>query len=205
LGAGSSVGENTVLVARVSIYPGVSVGKRCIVHAGAVLGSDGFGLARDGARWVKLPQLGSLRVGDDVEVGANTTIDRGAMDDTVVEDGVKLDNQIHIGHNVSIGAHTAMAACVGIAGSTRIGRGCAIGGGSCIAGHIELCEGVQIAAMSGVSRSLREPGIYASGIAVEPVEKWRRNSARFRHLDKLARRVKALESRLASLGEDEDG
>ena len=205
LGQGSHIGEDTLLLARVSVYPGVTLGKRCVVHAGAVLGSDGFGLAQDGERWVKVPQLGSLRIGDDVEIGANTTIDRGAMDDTVVDDGVKLDNQIHIGHNVVIGANTVMAACVAVAGSTRIGRGCAIGGGTCIAGHIELSDGVHLGAMSGVSKSLREPGAYASGIAVEPVEKWRRNSVRFRHLDELARRVKALEARLARLDEDEDG
>jgi len=203
LGAECRIGEDTVLMARVSVYPGVTLGRRCLVHAGAVLGSDGFGLARDGDRWIKIPQLGSLSIGDDVEIGANTTIDRGAMDDTIVEEGVKLDNQIQIGHNVFIGANTAIAGCAGVAGSTRIGRGCTIGGGACVAGHIEIADAVHVGGMAGVSKSLHEPGAYASGTLVEPLVNWRRNSARFRHLDELARRVRKLEARLDELDDDE--
>lgn len=202
---GASVGEGTRLVARVVLCEGVRVGRRCLLHPGVVVGSDGFGLAREGERWRKVPQLGGVVVGDDVEIGSNTTIDRGALGDTVIEDGVKLDNQIQVAHNVRIGAHTAIAGCVGIAGSARIGRGCRIGGGAGIAGHIEIADGTVITAMSLVAHSIREPGVYSSGVPLQENRSWRRNAARFARLDRLARRVRALERRLGlSGGEDEE-
>jgi UDP-3-O-[3-hydroxymyristoyl] glucosamine N-acyltransferase len=187
LGAGSH------LVARVTLCRGVRLGQRVLVHPGAVIGSDGFGLANDAGRWVKIPQLGSVVIGDEVEIGANTTIDRGALDDTVLEEGVKLDNQVQVGHNVRIGAHTAVAGCVGIAGSARIGRYCAIGGGAGIGGHIDIVDHVQITAMSMVAKSITEPGVYSSGLPVEPNRVWNKISARLRRIDELARRLTALE------------
>ncbi len=193
---GAVVGEGTRLVANVTLCHGVRVGRRCLLHPGVVVGSDGFGFARAGERWEKVPQLGSVVIGDDVEIGANTTIDRGALDDTIIEDGVKLDNQIQVAHNVVIGAHTAIAGCVGIAGSARIGRGCMIGGGAGIAGHIEIADGTVITAMSLVSHSIREPGVYSSGVPLQANREWRRNAARFAQLDRLARRLRRLERRL---------
>jgi beta-hydroxyacyl-ACP dehydratase FabZ len=155
-----------------------------LVHPGAVIGSDGFGLAldRDG-RWLKVPQLGGVQIGDDVEIGANTTIDRGALEDTVIEDGVKLDNQIQVAHNVRIGAHSALAGCVGIAGSARIGRHCMLGGGVGVAGHLEIADRVQITGMSLVAQSITQPGAYSSGLTVEPNRLWNKISARLRRLD----------------------
>jgi UDP-3-O-[3-hydroxymyristoyl] glucosamine N-acyltransferase len=191
--AGAVLGADTRLVAQVSVGPGVRVGERTLVHPGVVLGADGFGLANDGGRWVKIPQLGAVVIGDDVEIGANTTIDRGALEDTVIEDGVKLDNQIQVGHNCRIGAHTAIAGCTGIAGSTRIGRHCMIGGGVGINGHIEICDGAVISGRSVVYQSITEPGSYASGVPLLPQEAWARAFQRFRQLDELARRVKRLE------------
>jgi UDP-3-O-[3-hydroxymyristoyl] glucosamine N-acyltransferase len=152
-----------------------------------VLGADGFGLAVDGGRWINVPQLGGVVVGDDCEIGANTTIDRGAIDDTVLEEDVRLDNQIQIGHNVRIGAHTAMAGCVAVAGSTRIGRWCLVGGAAGIVGHLEIADKVTIGAMSLVTHSLDEPGEYASGTPLQPKREWRKNAARFGQLDRLAR------------------
>lgn len=196
---GVAVGEGSRLVANVCLYRGTSLGRRCLVHAGAVVGSDGFGFANEGGRWVKVPQLGGVRVGDDVEIGANTTIDRGAIEDTVIEDGVKLDNQIQIAHNVRVGAHTAMAGCVGVAGSTVIGSGCAIGGGVGILGHLNITDGVTVTAMSLVTRSITEPGVYSSGTPLERNDRWHRNFVRFKQLDDMARRLKALERELAEL------
>jgi UDP-3-O-[3-hydroxymyristoyl] glucosamine N-acyltransferase len=155
IGRGSQVGEDSRLVARVTLCHGTMVGRRVLIHPGAVLGSDGFGLAKDGEVWVKVPQLGRVRVGDDVEIGANTTIDRGALADTVIHDGAKLDNQIQIAHNVEIGAHTAIAACVGISGSTRVGRNCSLGGGVGLAGHLEFADNVAITGQSLVTRSFQ--------------------------------------------------
>jgi len=169
-----------------------------MVHPGAVIGSDGFGLANDGGVWVKVPQLGRVRVGDDVEIGANTTIDRGAIEDTVIGDGVKLDNQIQIAHNVEIGEHTAIAACVGISGSTRVGRHCLIGGGVGLAGHLEIGDRVQLTGQSLVTRSFREAGAYSGNLPAIPNSEWRKNVARFRHLDELADRVKRLEREVFS-------
>ena len=183
------VGEASRLVANVTLCPGVQIGRRALIHPGAVIGADGFGIARDGAAWVKVPQIGAVRIGDDVEVGANTTIDRGALEDTVIEDGVKLDNQIQVGHNVRIGAHTAVAGCTAIAGSAVIGKRCMIAGGAGVAGHIEICDDVTITAMTLVSHSITRAGVYSGSLPIDEAAEWRKNSARFRQLDKLARRV----------------
>lgn len=177
---GARVGADTRLVAHVSLYPGVAIGARCLLHAGAVIGADGFGFAPDAGKWVKVPQLGSVRIGDDVEIGASTTIDRGAIEDTVVGDGVKLDNQIQVGHNVAIGEHTAIAACTGISGSTTVGRRCMIGGMVGIGGHLTIADDVAITGCSMVSASLREPGSYSGGIPVETSRIWRRMVGHFK-------------------------
>ncbi|MFO1399968.1 MAG: UDP-3-O-(3-hydroxymyristoyl)glucosamine N-acyltransferase [Steroidobacteraceae bacterium] len=204
VGPGAVLAEDCRLVARVYLGPGVRVGARSILHPGAVVGADGFGYAREGAAWVKVPQVGSVRLGADVEIGCNTTVDRGAIEDTVIEDGVKLDNQIQIGHNVRIGAHTAIAACTGVSGSTRIGQRCMIGGAVGIAGHLEIGDDVVLMAATNVTRSIREPGMYASVIPLEPVSKWRRLVARFKRLDNYAARLRALE-RAQGLGGGGDG
>jgi len=193
IGEDCEIGEGTELVARVSLVRRVRIGARTVVHPGAVLGADGFGLAMENGQWIKVPQLGGVRIGDDCEIGANTTIDRGAIDDTVLEDNVRLDNLIQIAHNVHVGAHTAMAGCVGIAGSTRIGRYCMLAGQVGVAGHLEICDRVTVMAKSMVSHSITEPGEYASGIPATPARDWRRNAVRIRQLDTLARRISALE------------
>jgi UDP-3-O-[3-hydroxymyristoyl] glucosamine N-acyltransferase len=167
-----------------------------MIHPGVVIGADGFGIALTQGRWIKVPQVGSVQIGDDVDIGANTTIDRGAIEDTFIANGVKLDNQIQIGHNVSIGEHTVIAGCVGIAGSTHIGKYCAIGGGTGIAGHIEICDQVQLTGMSMVTKSITEPGTYSSGIPVEPTREWHKNVIRYRQMDKLQNRIKQLESQI---------
>jgi UDP-3-O-[3-hydroxymyristoyl] glucosamine N-acyltransferase len=180
---GASVGADSTLASRVNLYPGVTLGKRCILHAGAVIGADGFGFAPNAGVWVKVPQVGSVRVGDDVEIGANTTIDRGAIDDTVVENGVKLDNQIQVGHNVTIGAHTAIAACTGISGSTVIGQRCMIGGMVGFAGHLTIADDVVVTGCSLVSASIKNPGSYSSGMPTVETRLWRRMVAHLRRLD----------------------
>jgi UDP-3-O-[3-hydroxymyristoyl] glucosamine N-acyltransferase len=185
------VGEGCELVANVTLVRRVRLGRRVLIHPGAVLGADGFGLAMDAGRWLKIPQLGGVVVGDDCEIGANTTIDRGAIDDTVLEEDVRLDNQIQVGHNVRIGAHTAMAGCSAVAGSAVIGRYCLIGGGAGVLGHLELCDRVVVTAMSLVTHSIREPGEYSSGTPLMDNRSWRRNAARFKQLDALARRMRA--------------
>jgi UDP-3-O-[3-hydroxymyristoyl] glucosamine N-acyltransferase len=194
IGEDCTVGEGSELVARVTLVTRVRLGRRVRIHPGAVLGADGFGLAMDrpeGAEphWIKVPQLGGVVVGDDSEIGANTTIDRGALDDTVLEHDVRLDNQIQIGHNVVIGAHTAMAGCVAVAGSARIGRYCLIAGGAGIVGHITLGDRVTVSAMSLVTHSLEGPGEYSSGTPIQETRAWRRNAARFKQLDAIARRL----------------
>lgn len=197
IGPGCVIGEDCVLeagctlVARVTLVKRVRLGQRVLIHPGAVLGADGFGLAVDQGRWRKLPQMGGVFVGDDCEIGANTTIDRGTLDDTVLEEDVRLDNQIQIGHNVRIGAHTAIAGCAAIAGSATIGRWCRIGGGAGIVGHIEIADRVTIGARSLVTHSLREAGEYASGTPLQPLAAWRRNAVRFKQLDRLWRRLRA--------------
>jgi UDP-3-O-[3-hydroxymyristoyl] glucosamine N-acyltransferase len=193
IGDGVSVGDGSCLYPRVVIYEKCSLGKRVIVHAGAVIGADGFGIARDAGGWVKIPQIGAVRIGDDVEIGANTTIDRGAIDDTVVEEGVKLDNQIQIGHNVRVGARTAMAGCVAVAGSADIGRDCTIGAAAVILGHLQLVDGVHVSAGTVISRSVRQPGTYTGMYPFDDNESWARNTALVRHLAELAERVRALE------------
>jgi UDP-3-O-[3-hydroxymyristoyl] glucosamine N-acyltransferase len=180
---GARVEADSVLVSRVNLYPGVTIGQRCLLHAGAVVGADGFGFAQNSGSWVKVPQVGSVRIGDDVEIGANTTIDRGAIDDTVVENGVKLDNQIQVGHNVLIGAHTAIAACTGISGSTVIGRRCMIGGMVGFAGHLSIADDVVVTGCSLVSASIKKPGSYSSGMPTVETRLWRRMVAHLRRLD----------------------
>ncbi len=187
------IGADCRLIARVYLGPGVRLGSRVIVHPGAVIGADGFGLAMDSGRWLKVPQVGSVRIGDDCEIGANTTIDRGAVEDTVLEEDVRLDNQVQIAHNVQIGAHTAIAGCVGIAGSTRIGRYCMIAGACGIAGHLEICDRVVITAMSTVLDSITEPGQYGSGVPARGQRPWQRLLVRLGQLDQLFGRVRALE------------
>ena len=189
LGDDCHVDAGSVLVARVTLVTRVRIGKRVRIHPGAVLGADGFGLAMDAGRWLKVPQLGGVVVGDDCEIGANTTIDRGALEDTVLEEDVRLDNQIQIGHNAVIGAHTAMAGCAAVAGSARIGRYCLVGGGAGILGHLEVCDRVVITAMSLVTHSIREPGEYSSGTPIMDNRAWRKSAARFKQLDALARRI----------------
>ncbi len=190
------VGDDVRLSANVTLCREVRIGDRVLIHPGVVIGADGFGIANDDGRWVKVPQLGSVRVGDDVEIGANTTIDRGALEDTVIEVGVKIDNLVQIGHNVHIGAHTAIAGCAGIAGSARIGKRCTIGGAATIGGHLEIADDVHLTATTGVPNSIDAPGYYSSGTPPQETRLWRRNVARWRHLDEMARRLKALERKL---------
>lgn len=201
VGAGSLVGEGSRLSGNVSICTSVNIGARVLIHPGVVIGSDGFGIASDDGRWVKVPQLGGVEIGDDVEIGANTTIDRGALENTVIGEGVKLDNQIQIAHNVQVGAYTAIAGCVGIAGSAKIGKRCMIGGGVGILGHLEIADDVQITAMSLVSRSIMGAGVYSSGVPLQENPAWRKNAARFKQLDDIATRIGKLESRL---GEEDE-
>jgi UDP-3-O-[3-hydroxymyristoyl] glucosamine N-acyltransferase len=198
VGEGCTIGAQSRLVARVTLVTRVTLGRRVLVHPGAVIGSDGFGLAfdrtlADHGGWVKLPQLGGVRIGDDCEIGANTTIDRGALDDTVLEEDVRLDNQIQIAHNVHVGAHTAMAGCAAVAGSAKIGRYCMIGGNAGVLGHLELADRVTITAKSLVTHSIREAGEYSSGVPLQESRLWRKNAARFKHLDEYARRLAALQ------------
>jgi UDP-3-O-[3-hydroxymyristoyl] glucosamine N-acyltransferase len=190
IGRDVTIGEGTRLHPRVTVYDGCRIGSRCLLHSGAVVGADGFGQARAEGRWIKIPQVGAVRIGDDVEVGANTTIDRGALDDTVIGDGVKLDNQIQVGHNVVIGAHTVIAGCTGISGSVTIGRDCMIGGGVGITGHLSICDGVTISGFSFISKSITAPGTYTSGMPQMPHAEWLRNAAHLRRLDELWKRLR---------------
>lgn len=200
---GARIGADTRLIARVTVYRGVEIGARGVLHAGAVVGADGFGFALDRDGYVKVPQVGGLRIGDDVEIGANTTVDRGALEDTVIEDGVKLDNLVQVGHNVRIGAHTVVAGCVGISGSTTIGRRCMIGGAVGIVGHLEIGDDVVVTGYSLVTRSLKGPGMYSSGMPAVPAGEWRKAVARLRRLEGTERRLAALEKRGG--GEAEQG
>lgn len=208
IGAGCVIGdavkinEATQLDARVTLYDGVIIGKRCRMASGVVIGSNGFGFANQKGVWHYVPQLGSVEIGDDVDIGANTTIDRGAVENTVIGTGVKLDNLIQVGHNVIIGDHTIIAGCVAIAGSTTIGKYCMIGGATCFAGHLTVCDKAMITGMSAVTKSIREPGIYSSGIVgVVPNDEFRKNNARFHRLGHLMERVKSLETALNELTE----
>lgn len=191
------IGAFSKLTANITICADCRIGDRVLIHPSAVIGSDGFGFANESGQWIKIPQLGKVIIGDDVEIGAGVAIDRGAINDTIIENGVKLDNQIHIAHNVILGAGTAMAAQSGIAGSTRIGAGCAIGGAVGILGHLEIAERTHLTAFSTVTHSIPEPGgSYSSGTPLEPSESWRRNRARFKQLDDMSKRIKRLEKML---------
>lgn len=197
VGRGAKIGSGTRLAPRVTIYHDCVIGSDCLIQAGAVIGSDGFGFARerDGA-WLKIPQVGRVVIGDEVEIGANTTIDRGALDDTVIGKGAKLDNQIQVGHNVRIGEHTAIAGCVGIAGSTRIGARCMVGGQAGIIGHLIIDDDVVISAGTLVTKSIRRRGVYTANLPVQAHSDWVKNFAHLRHLDALVDRIRALEQRL---------
>lgn len=200
VGEEAEIGEDSHLHPSVTIYPRCRIGKRAVIHSGAVIGADGFGMALDEGRWLKIPQTGRAIIGDDVEIGANTTIDRGALDDTVVEDGVKLDNQIQIGHNVRIGAHTAMAGCVGIAGSTRIGRHCTVGGGALIVGHIDIADHVNISAATLVTKSISRAGTYSGVFPIAAHREWAKTAAHLRSLDRWVGRIHELEQQFSKRG-----
>lgn len=194
----SILGQDTCLVANVTICPDTQIGQRVLIHPGAVIGSDGFGLANNKGQWEKVPQLGKVMIGNDVEIGANTTVDRGALRDTVIADGVKLDNQIQVAHNVQIGEHTAIAGCAGIAGSTTIGKYCSVGGGVGIAGHLEIGDNVHFSGQSLVTRSFKEPGYYSGNFPAMENGEWRKTIARIRRMDDMMKRLKALEQQLAT-------
>ncbi|MES2624541.1 MAG: UDP-3-O-(3-hydroxymyristoyl)glucosamine N-acyltransferase [Pseudomonadota bacterium] len=193
IGSDCYVGEDTQLYPNVTLYDGVKVGKRGIVHSAAVIGSDGFGFAFDGSRYHKIAQLGGVVLGDDVEVGAGTSIDRGALEDTVVEDGVKIDNQVQIAHNVRIGANTVVCGCSAIAGSSVVGKNCIIAGGVGVINHVTICDGVTVTAMSLVNQSITKPGVYSSGTGLSDSASWKKNIVRFRQLDELWKRLLRLE------------
>ncbi|MFW5823909.1 MAG: UDP-3-O-(3-hydroxymyristoyl)glucosamine N-acyltransferase [Marinobacter sp.] len=196
IGAGCVIGDETVLRPRVTLAHGVVMGRRCHILSGAVIGSDGFGFAIHQGAWHRIAQIGGVTLGDDVEVGANTAIDRGALDDTRLGNGVKIDNLVQIAHNVQIGDHSAMAGKVGIAGSTRIGSHCMFGGAAGISGHLTIADGVQVTGMSLITGDIREPGVYSSGTGHMTNREWRKNAARFRQLDAMARRLKELEKKI---------
>lgn len=201
IGRDCVIGDDSRLVARVVLRSNVRLGHRCILHPGVVVGSDGFGIAQTPDGWVKVPQLGGVLIGDDVEIGSNTTIDRGAIDDTILENGVKLDNQIQIGHNVRVGEHTVMAACAGVSGSTTIGKRCFVAGMVGFVGHLEVVDDVMITGRTMVSSSLTKPGMYSGALPADDTRRWRRNSARFRQLDDIAKRLAKLEKRLGKDGD----
>lgn len=199
IGARSVIGEGGWLAPRVTLYHDVHIGKRVVIQSGAVLGGEGFGFANEKGVWQKIAQIGGVSIGDDVEIGVNTAIDRGALADTRIGNGVKLDNQIQIAHNVQVGDHTAMAACVGISGSTKIGKHCTIAGGVGMVGHIDVCDGVFVSGMTMVTRSITEPGAYSSGTAMQPQGEWRKSAARIRQLDEMAKRLQQVEKRLEAV------
>lgn len=197
LGDNVTVGAGSYLRANVTVYHDVVLGQRCSIHSGTVVGSDGFGYAHDGKNgWVKMPHLGSVIIGDDVEIGSNTSIDRGMIDNTVIGNQVIIDNLVQLGHNVVIGDRTAIAGCAGIAGSTSVGKNCLIGGAACIAGHISICDNVSITGTSSVNNTITEPGVYSSGFPARENSTWRRNIARFMMLDSMAKRIKELEKHM---------
>ena len=199
VGDQARIGADCLLHANVTLYHRCEVGDRAILHSGCVIGADGFGFAPNEGRWEKIPQIGRVLIGDDVEVGACTTIDRGALEDTVIEEGVKLDNLIQVAHNVTIGAHSAIAACTGIAGSAKIGRHCTIGGAAMIFGHIEIADGTRISTNTLITKSLPKAGTYTSALPFSEHEVWQKNAVHMRNLDKLVSRVKQLEKRLNEL------
>ena len=195
IGSNATIGVETRLVARVTLLDHVEVGARCVLHPGVVIGTQGFGIANDNGVWVNIPQLGRVVIGDDVDIGANSCVDRGALEDTVIANGVKIDNHVQIGHNVQIGEHTAVAGCVAIAGSARIGKRCTIGGTSAVSGHLEIADDVHLTGGTNVPNSIKEAGIYSSTLPLQSNREWRRNMARVKHLDELARRVRKLEDK----------
>lgn len=208
IGPGCVIGDHveinadTIIDANATIYHSVIIGKRCHIASGAVIGSEGFGFANNKGVWHKVPQLGTVIIGDDVDIGASTTIDRGAIENTIISNGVKLDNLIQVGHNVQIGDHTIIAGCVAIAGSTIIGKNCLVGGGTCFAGHLSVCDNTSITGMTAVTKSINEPGIYSSGIVgAVPNLEFRKNNARFHRLDTLMQRIKILEATVKDLTE----
>ena len=196
IGKNAQIGAGTKLWANVTIYHSVVLGEQCLVQSSTVIGADGFGYANDKGEWVKIPQLGSVRIGNRVEIGACTTIDRGALDDTIIEDNVIIDNQMQIAHNVQIGYGTAMAGGTIVAGSTKIGKYCIIGGASVLNGHIEIADGVTITGMGMVMRSIEEKGMYSSGIPLQPNKEWRKTAARTMKIDEMNKRLKAVEKQL---------
>ncbi|MCB1870290.1 MAG: UDP-3-O-(3-hydroxymyristoyl)glucosamine N-acyltransferase [Gammaproteobacteria bacterium] len=199
VGAGSRIGRESRLVANVTLCTRSNIGERVLIHPGAVIGSDGFGLANDRGKWIKVPQLGGVTIGNDVEIGANTTIDCGTINDTIIADGVKLDNQIQIAHNVEIGENTAIAGCAGIAGSTRVGKNCTIGGGVGLAGHLEIGDDIHFSGQSLVTRSFTEPGHYSGNLPAVATGEWRKTVARIRRMNDMMQRLKALEKRAEAL------
>ena len=201
VGPRCTIGASTRLLANATLVQDVQMGERCIVHPGAVIGSDGFGIVKSDGAWVRVPQIGGVRIGSDVEIGANTTIDRGAIDDTVIENGVRLDNLIQIAHNVQIGEHTAMAAFTGISGSTIIGKRCMFAGRAGVVGHINICDDVVVGGATMISKDVREPGFYTASFPAEKDWDWKRKVARFRRMDELVKRVGALEK---SAGSNDD-
>ncbi len=196
---GARIGAGTWLKSRVTVGEDCHVGARCIVHAGVVIGADGFGFAPENGTWVKIEQLGAVRIGDDVEIGANTCIDRGALQDTVIEDGVKLDNLVQIGHNVHVGRHSAMAGCVGVAGSARIGAHCTVGGGGIVLGHLSLADHVHVSAATTVTRSIHQSGLYTGMFPIDDNARWEKNAATLKQLHSLRERIKALENQVQTL------
>ncbi len=193
IGADTTIGEGSRLHANVTVCHGCVIGKRVILQSGCVIGGDGFGFAHDGAGWHKIAQLGGVVLGDDVEVGSCSSIDRGALGDTLIGRDVKIDSQVQIAHNVSIGDHSALAGCVGIAGSTQVGKHCMLGGGVGLSGHLTICDGVQVTGMSLVTNSILEPGVYSSGTGAMNNTQWRKNAVRFKQLDEIAKRLNKLE------------
>jgi UDP-3-O-[3-hydroxymyristoyl] glucosamine N-acyltransferase len=193
---GARIGPGTELRARVTVGEDCVVGARCLLHSGVVIGADGFGFAPDGERWEKIEQLGAVRIGDDVEIGANTCVDRGALQDTVIEDGVKLDNLVQVGHNVRIGRNTAIAGCAGIAGSATIGAQCTIGGGAVVLGHLQIADHVHISAATVVSKSIKKPGQYTGFFPLDDNAAWERNAATLKQLHSLRERIKKLEGQI---------
>jgi len=203
VGRNAVIGEGTHLFANVTFHAGCRIGKRGILHSGAVIGTDGFGFANEGGVYIKIPQTGRVLIGDDVDIGANTTIDRGALEDTIIEDGVKLDNQIQIGHNTRIGAHTAMAGCVGVAGSAKIGSRCTFGGAAMVLGHLEIADNVHISSGSMVSRSVLQPGQYTGFYPLAKNAEWERSAAIVRNLGSMREKLRALEKTIKTLTEQQ--
>jgi UDP-3-O-[3-hydroxymyristoyl] glucosamine N-acyltransferase len=196
---GAHIGAGTVLKSRVTVGEDCRIGARCLLHSGVVIGADGFGFAQHQGAWVKIEQLGAVRIGDDVEIGANTCVDRGALQDTVIEDGVKLDNLVQIGHNVRVGRHSAMAGCVGVAGSAQIGAHCTLGGGAIVLGHLVMADNVHISAATVVTRSLTRPGHYTGMFPIDDNARWEKNAATLKQLHSLRERIKALEQSLKAV------